>query len=464
MPIGDAFDSAVKQGDITYFCSACQVTYNYPGISLWEFTEVPYSFIWDEYTIGWHRYPFVLSTLPANNDTTTLISNSVSIQLSTAMDTQSVRGAFSIVPYVIGSLGWTNSNKTLTFTPAQNLPFNTFYTVKLDSTIRSTTGYGLDQNNDGVYGDIYTFSFRTESALLSLRNPVVFPQVVLNDSTVVQMGIRNRSSNSITISSISNKTGSFKSNQTVPVIISGGDSIFIPLLFKPLTYGSYSDTLFVNSTNGSIKVPLSGSSPNPSLYVSRSLIGYGSRAVGSSTKGTFYITSLSINPVRVDSIKLRTAYFQTSSFTMPQTLKLYDTLKIDLTFAPDAVRSYTDSVTVYNNSLSPIYRISLLGTGIASTAVEPSDAIVPNTPLLSQNYPNPFNPTTVIRYQISAVSVVTLKVYTILGLEVTTLVNERKSPGAYSVQWNASGCASGMYFYRLQAGTFSDTKKLVLVK
>ena len=118
------------------------------------------------------------------------------------MDTQSVRGAFFSVPSVIGSLGWTNSNNTLTFTPSQNLPFNTTYTVKLDSTVRSASGSGLDQNNDGVYGDIYTFSFRTESALLALRNPAIFPQVAIGDSITIQIGVRNRSGNSITVSSI----------------------------------------------------------------------------------------------------------------------------------------------------------------------------------------------------------------------------------------------------------------------
>jgi hypothetical protein len=464
MPIGDAYDSAVMQGDITYFCSACQTTYNYPGVSLWEYTQVSYSFIWDEYTAGWHRYPFVLSTVPANNDTTTLISNSVTIQFSAVMDTQSVRGAFSIVPSVIGSLAWMNSNKTLTLTPSQSLSFNTAYTVKLDSTVRSASGPGLDQNNDGVYGDIYTFSFRTESALLSLKNPVIFPQVALNDSLVIQMGVRNRSANSITITSIFNKTGLFKSNQTVPVSISAGDSVLIPVLFKPQAYGSFSDTLFVNSAEGSISIPLNGSSPTPTLYVSRTLIGYGSRSVGSSIKGTFYITSLSINPVRVDSIKLRTKYFQISSFTMPQTLKLYDTLKIDLTFVPDSGRSYTDSVSIYNNSSTPIFRISLTGTGVGSSAVEPTNASVANTPVLSQNYPNPFNPTTTISFSLPVRAFVSLKIFNLVGREVAGLVNETKSPGAYSVQWNAAGCASGMYFYRLNSGSFTDTKKLLLIK
>jgi cell wall-associated NlpC family hydrolase len=428
------------------------------------------------------KYPYVLSTSPTKIDTAILVSNSMTVQFSTAMDTQSVRSAFSITPSVAGSFGWTNNNKTLTFTPSQSLSFNTIYTIQFNSAVRSTGGYGLDQNDDGVAGDIYTFSFKTEPALLALKNPAVFPQVAIGDSTTLQIGVRNRSGSSITISSISNKVGLFRCTQSLPVTIKGGDSIQIPVVFKPQTYGTVIDTLFLNSTNGSIGVPLSGSSPTPNIAVSRSSIGYGSRVVDSATKGTFFITSLSINPVRVDSIKLRTKYFQISSFTMPQTLKLYDTLKVDLTFVPDSGRAYTDSVLIYNNSSTPIYRISLLGTGVGSSAVELTDALVPNKPVLLQNYPNPFNPTTTISFSLPVRAFVSLKIFNLVGREVAGLVNETKSPGAYSVQWNAAGCASGMYFYRLsvvplarrdlvptdsrngQTGTFIDTKKLVLLK
>jgi hypothetical protein len=410
------------------------------------------------------KYPTIKSTLPAKADTTILISNSITIQFSTAMDTQSVRSAFSITPSVGGSFGWTNNNKTLTFIPAQNLLFNTIYTIQFNSAVRSASGYGLDQNDDGMSGDIYTFSFKTEPALLALKNPTVFPQVAIGDSTTIQVSVRNRSSSSITISSVFNKIGLFRCTQSLPVIIIGGDSIQIQVLFKPQTYGSVSDTLFVNSANGSISIALSGSSPMPTLYVSRSSIGYGSRAVGSSTKGTFYITSLSINPVRIDSIRLRTTYFQPSSLTMPQTLKLHDTLKIDLTFVPDAGRSYTDSVSVYNNSSTPIYRISLLGTGVASSAEEPSDAQVPKTPVLSQNYPNPFNPTTNISFSLPTRAYVSLKIFNLVGKEVATLISGEVGAGTYVRQWNAAGYASGMYFYRLQTGSFNDTKKLILMK
>ncbi len=89
---------------------------------------------------------------------------------------------------------------------------------------------------------------------------------------------------------------------------------------------------------------------------------------------------------------------------------------------------------------------------------------VPNKYELSQNYPNPFNPTTVIKYQLKTAGRTTLIIYNLLGQEVKTLVNEVQSAGEHKVEWNASGIASGVYLYRLQAGKFVDTKKLILIK
>ncbi len=84
---------------------------------------------------------------------------------------------------------------------------------------------------------------------------------------------------------------------------------------------------------------------------------------------------------------------------------------------------------------------------------------------LYQNYPNPFNPSTIISYSVPKSSLVSIKVYDILGKEVETLVNENKSAGNYSVQFNASSkFASGVYLYRMQAGSFVETKKLILLK
>ncbi len=83
---------------------------------------------------------------------------------------------------------------------------------------------------------------------------------------------------------------------------------------------------------------------------------------------------------------------------------------------------------------------------------------------LSQNYPNPFNPITNIKYQIQKAGLVTLKMYDITGREIKTLVNEIKNPGIYIVTFNGSEFASGVYFYRIQAGDFIQVKKMVLLK
>ena len=83
---------------------------------------------------------------------------------------------------------------------------------------------------------------------------------------------------------------------------------------------------------------------------------------------------------------------------------------------------------------------------------------------LSQNYPNPFNPTTLIKYNIPRLSKVTLSIYDLLGREVERLVDEEKPPGQYEVKFNANRLSSGIYFYRMQAGSFFDTKKLILLK
>jgi L-ascorbate metabolism protein UlaG (beta-lactamase superfamily) len=91
-------------------------------------------------------------------------------------------------------------------------------------------------------------------------------------------------------------------------------------------------------------------------------------------------------------------------------------------------------------------------------------SILPAEYSLGQNYPNPFNPVTVISYQLPAVSNVILKVYDVFGREVTTLVNEKKPAGSYNVQFNASRMASGVYFYRLTTESFSQVKKMLLIK
>jgi hypothetical protein len=98
------------------------------------------------------------------------------------------------------------------------------------------------------------------------------------------------------------------------------------------------------------------------------------------------------------------------------------------------------------------------------TSVGPPLAELPSQFALVQNYPNPFNPSTTIRYGIPMRSNVGLTVYNTLGEKVTTLVQGQQEAGAYEVKFDGSGLTSAVYFYRLQTGSFVDTKKLLLLR
>jgi photosystem II stability/assembly factor-like uncharacterized protein len=92
------------------------------------------------------------------------------------------------------------------------------------------------------------------------------------------------------------------------------------------------------------------------------------------------------------------------------------------------------------------------------------DDIKPKEYFLSQNYPNPFNPSTTIKYSLAEAGRVTLSIYDLLGREVVKLIDEEKPSGEYEIKWNASGYPSGVYFLRMQAGEFSETRKFLLMK
>lgn len=89
---------------------------------------------------------------------------------------------------------------------------------------------------------------------------------------------------------------------------------------------------------------------------------------------------------------------------------------------------------------------------------------IPLSYSLCQNYPNPFNPSTNIRYQVKNKEIVKISVFDMLGKEIETLVNEKQSPGTYEVSWNGSAYPSGVYYYKINSGDYSETRKMVLIK
>ncbi|MFA6467648.1 MAG: ice-binding family protein [Bacteroidota bacterium] len=148
------------------------------------------------------------------------------------------------------------------------------------------------------------------------------------------------------------------------------------------------------------------------------------------------------------------------------------TLGANSTFSGNIMASSSitanNGAVVYGRLLAKTDSIVLNATTIGGIPIvnEVQLATVPDGFTLSQNYPNPFNPSTTIEYSIGAAAQVSLMVYSILGEEVATLVNNRQQAGVYTVRFTAdvNNLASGIYFYRLQADQFISTKKLVLMK
>jgi len=148
----------------------------------------------------------------------------------------------------------------------------------------------------------------------------------------------------------------------------------------------------------------------------------------------------------------------------PISMKLNDTVEVVLALVGGMGSNNISSVSTleYNTQFAQYLYSNLFSPILTSV---PRGDTVPSEFKLEQNYPNPFNPTTTINFSVPKTSLVTLKVYDILGREVVKLVNnEEKTTGNYKINFNANMLSSGVYMYRLQAGTFVESKKMLLLK
>jgi hypothetical protein len=114
--------------------------------------------------------------------------------------------------------------------------------------------------------------------------------------------------------------------------------------------------------------------------------------------------------------------------------------------------------------MNPAVAAELFVGTIEFTVTNVEDGVAPYNFELAQNYPNPFNPSTTIKYTLSEGTNVSLKVFDMLGREVATLVNKHQNAGSHSVNFDASNLASGLYVYTINAGSFTSSKKMMLMK
>jgi hypothetical protein len=115
-----------------------------------------------------------------------------------------------------------------------------------------------------------------------------------------------------------------------------------------------------------------------------------------------------------------------------------------------------------NGNNFDIYETGFNISGIVATGNE--EVLIPDEFSISQNYPNPFNPSTMINYQIPVAGNVKISIYDALGKNVGILVNKTQNAGNYNIEWNASNLPSGVYIYKIESGSFTSSKKMVLIK
>jgi hypothetical protein len=177
------------------------------------------------------------------------------------------------------------------------------------------------------------------------------------------------------------------------------------------------------------------------------------------------------SPTQIDTFKLRffpgppnPRYPMKISWRSQLVSALYDSAVIR-DYHYGAVRttpmSQTDSLTI-TDTLS--FQATIMGWHPIVSSASSSFSPKPMTPILQQNFPNPFNPSTTIEYLLPVKCRVTLKVFDLLGQEIAVLVNAVESPGRKSLAFNAGGLATGVYYYRLQAGDYVTSKKLLLLR
>ncbi|KAA3617108.1 MAG: T9SS C-terminal target domain-containing protein [Calditrichaeota bacterium] len=142
---------------------------------------------------------------------------------------------------------------------------------------------------------------------------------------------------------------------------------------------------------------------------------------------------------------------------------ILDFIWVDLCTICKVSSNFTDSLIFYNNSNNN-KALSIFTSGYGFSDLKNNDFNSLPSFVLFENYPNPFNPTTIINYELRIRSDVKITVYDIAGREIETLVNKSQTSGIHSVAFNAQNLASGVYYYRIKAGDFVQTKKMVLLR
>jgi hypothetical protein len=197
------------------------------------------------------------------------------------------------------------------------------------------------------------------------------------------------------------------------------------------------------------------------LFLNQPSITFPTVKLGQWKDTTVTITNMGTDTLKIKSITSTKSYFgvRPTALTIAPGQSKADTIRL----TPDSIGVRSGLLLFASNDAMSPDTVAVSGNGWTTRITQFGNEI-PTAFILYQNYPNPFNPTTAISFSLPYKSFVSLKVFDRLGREVSVVLSEELPAGGYSRQWNALGLPSGMYFYRLQAGSFTETKKLLLLR
>ena len=293
-------------------------------------------------------------------------------------------------------------------------------------------------------------------------NTMNFDTVRIGQFKETTITISNTGNDTLEIGTITSSNLQFSIRPTV-ISLPPGIRCTDTLRFTPAVSGTTSAIFLIasNSPSSPDTIKVSGVGFGPAIQFNTKTISFGNVNIG-----TFKDTTVTITNTGNDTLKISSIASSRSTFTARPTAwsiapgqSFADTLR----FASITVGADSAFLVIQSNSGSSPDTVKVSGIAKPITNVEQLTGL-PKVYALSQNYPNPFNPSTTISFSLPRSGFTTLKIYDLMGREVTTIVSEELPAGTYSRQWNAANISSGIYFYRLQAGSFIVTKKLLLLK
>ncbi len=384
--------------------------------------------------------------------------------------------------------------------------------IKLKGNGTSITNFSADV--------IKISSMVREREISALPKIIEFGSFSADDSASAVLTIENKGISELTIFAISSASTHVIFNETLPIKIPGMESRTMQLKFVATGLGPKSDTLFIQSDDSKtplLSVPCTANIELPfaiidnetadSYFESGEWFTSVAQAYGSSSRYSYLNKTPRNSAIFSTVLKHSGLYdiFEIVPFTVNASNKAYyilsvngvpkDSVYVDQNLGSgnwvkiisaelpkDVLIELKVSDTGLNTNTNAVLRADAMKFSLISETTnlsEENSSLIPNEAKLGQNYPNPFNPSTKIQYTIPSVGTslmkfVQLKVFDILGNEIATLVDEYKPAGSYEVEFSAVGGSAsggdaynlpgGVYFYQIKAGSFVETKKMLLLR